>query len=77
MSHPQCTFCGYSEDGHPSINCHPECQILDDIQAAASANKNWCERTGRPCLNGAWDGDDGWGIDCAHGGERSSCPHLV
>ena len=27
--------------------------------------ENYCSRTFRACIGGAYDGDDGWGIDCA------------
>jgi len=36
---------------------------------------NWCLRTGRPCIGGAYDGEDGWGVDCAS--QPSYCPFYI
>ncbi|MCD6193310.1 MAG: hypothetical protein J7L26_07550 [Candidatus Aminicenantes bacterium] len=38
--------------------------------------KGYCTRTGRICLGGAYDGGDGWGIDCL-GGNPESCPYHI
>lgn len=36
---------------------------------------NYCTRTGRSCIDGAYDGGDGWSIDCV-AGDPIECEHL-
>ena len=37
---------------------------------------NTCTRTHRKCVGGAWDGEDGWGIDCP-AGDHTRCAYKV
>ena len=36
--------------------------------------KGYCVRTGRACRGGAYDGGDGWDIDCLSGNPEN-CPY--
>jgi hypothetical protein len=59
---PECA----AELGGDCGNCpyRDDCPVIDN---------NMCTRTGRKCIGGAYDGEDGLGIDCP----ESSPNHCI
>ena len=55
-------MCDFNEN---IFDCNDCMDYILDGKCPNDDTGNYCERTGRLCVGGAYDGQDGWSIDCS------------